>query len=473
MKPIRLTDLYWGFSIFIVILITAIVLQKIAFLAIPFAALITYIATYNLKVIWFLLIASIPFSFEMQINESLGLDMPAEPIMLLLTGIFILLIFTNSVQIQKAFLLHPISICLACIFLWSIVTASFSTIPFFSFKYLLAKVWFIIPFVIMPWFFVQQKNHLHQFALTLIITISITVLYVLYNHFGSRFSFDNINNAVAPFYRNHVNYAALLVCSIPVIVLFYLQCINIKYKNTFLALLIIFLFALATSYSRGAWLALAASVVSIYLVKKRLLAVSFLVGIAIAISSFFVLANNNKYLNYHPNYKKTIYHGNFNDHINATFAGTDMSNAERINRWIAGVYMLKGNLLVGYGPNTFYNNYKPFMVTYFKTWVSNNPEKSTAHNYFLLTLIEQGIIGFVLLLALVFTVYGTLEKAYRQTKNKQWQQIIQCIAAIFTITIVLNMLSDLVETDKIGSIFYLCIGITVFVFHYCKKKIID
>jgi hypothetical protein len=34
-----------------------------------------------------------------------------------------------------------------------------------------------------------------------------------------------------------------------------------------------------------------------------------------------------------------------------------------------------------------------------------------------------------------------------------------CISAIIAMVIVLNMLSDLIETDKIGSIFFICTGI--------------
>jgi O-antigen ligase len=461
MKPLHIKYLYWSFAAFSCCLLSAIALQKFILITIPFALLITYLALHNLKAIWFLLIAAIPFSYELQLSSAFGMDMPDEPLMLLITGVFFLMLLTKSIQIQKHFLFHPVSICIFLIFIWSIVTASFSTIPFFSFKYVLAKVWFIVPFVIMPWFFLHQKKQFIKFAIVLLVSVLTTIIFILFKHFPSRFTFDNINNAVAPFYRNHVNYAALLVCCIPLIILLYTHTLVVKYKYYLIGILAIFLFALATSYSRGAWLALMAGVVSIYFIKKRLAAISFLLCIAIAISSFFVLFKNNQYLLYHPNYKKTIYHGNFNDHINATFAGTDMSNAERINRWIAGVHMLDGNLLVGYGPNTFYHNYKPYMVTYFKTWVSDNPEKSTIHNYLLLTLIEQGIIGFLLLISLIYYTYYSLQKAYKYETDGFFKNVILCIASIFTMCIVLNMLSDLVETDKIGSVFYLCIGLTV------------
>ncbi len=54
-----------------------------------------------------------------------------------------------------------------------------------------------------------------------------------------------------------------------------------------------------------------------------------------------VMLHNNNYLAYAPDFKKTIYHANFSDHMESTATLEDVSSAERIYRWIAGVKMIE------------------------------------------------------------------------------------------------------------------------------------
>ena len=114
----------------------------------------------------------------------------------------------------------------------------------------------------------------------------------------------------------------------------------------------------------------------------------------------FWIKADDRYLQYAHDYRTTIFHHDFREHLQATYQLKDVSTAERFYRWIAGVRMIKDNALTGYGPNTFYNNYKPYAVPAFKTWVSDNKEHSTVHNYFLLIAIEQGIPGLLFFLLL-------------------------------------------------------------------------
>jgi O-antigen ligase len=136
----------------------------------------------------------------------------------------------------------------------------------------------------------------------------------------------------------------------------------------------------------------------------------------------------------------------------------DLSTAERYYRWIAGVRMAEDSWQTGFGPNSFYNNYKGYTIPAFKTWVSKNEEHSTVHNYFLLLLIEQGAIALLLFLLLVGSLFWYAQKIYHRTKDKFWKGTTAAIAAILTMLCTLNFLSDLVETDKVGSVFYICIA---------------
>ena len=124
--------------------------------------------------------------------------------------------------------------------------------------------------------------------------------------------------------------------------------------------------------------------------------------------------------------------------------------------------------------SNFYNFYKGYTVNAFKTYVSDNPEKSTAHNYFILVLVEQGIIGLLIFLLLTATIFIYAEKLYHkcnQKADKLWiLAIIMSLAALY----VNNSLSDMIETDKVGTFYFMSIAmLAVLGFKYYPSKEIN
>jgi O-antigen ligase len=117
--------------------------------------------------------------------------------------------------------------------------------------------------------------------------------------------------------------------------------------------------------------------------------------------------------------------------------------------------------LTGFGPNTFYNNYRSYTEFPFKTWVSNNPEHSSVHNYFLLTSLEQGIPGLVFFCLLYFGMIIYSQRLYHTIKDIFYQQVAITIGVILVMIGALIFMSDLIETDKIGSLFWLCLGVLI------------
>jgi O-antigen ligase len=175
----------------------------------------------------------------------------------------------------------------------------------------------------------------------------------------------------------------------------------------------------------------------------------------------FWLSSNDRYLHYAHDYRTTIFHKNFQEHLIATYKLKDVSTAERFNRWIAGVRMIKDNWLTGIGPNTFYYNYKPYAIPAFRTWVSDNKEHSTIHNYFLFVLIEQGVPGLLLFLFIIGAMIYYAEKIYHHTEDKFYKATALACGVLTMMIVAVNFLSDLIETDKVGSLFFLCLAILV------------
>jgi O-antigen ligase len=206
------------------------------------------------------------------------------------------------------------------------------------------------------------------------------------------------------------------------------------------------------------------------LLKKKVLVLSFFLSLLFCIGAVGWLQKENRYLHYAPNFNKTIFHTDFKEHLVATYQLEDMSTAERFYRWVAGVRMAKKSWKTGFGPNTFYNNYRGYTIPLFKTWVSRNDEHSTVHNYFLLLLVEQGVTGLLLFLILLAVAFHTAQRLYHRTANPFWKGALACVAVVLVMVCTVNFLSDLIETDNTGPVFYLCLAVLILAEKSIKRE---
>ena len=445
-------------GLFIVLVSIAVFTEQYFLAAIPFAILIFYAGWQNRNIVFLILLFTLPLSFEYSFSTSLGTDVPDELLMLFVTGLFIAYWVYSPGAISKVIFQHPLLFLLFISFGWTLIAVLFSTQPFLSIKFLLAKGWYAGAFVLAPLVVFREKKFIKVAAATIAGSMFFVAAIALVRHYNYGFRFANINDAVYPFFRNHVNYSAMLVCTTPILVAFFNR---IKKRNWRLftgGAIIIVLIALAFSYARGAWLALLVGSLAYWLIKKRLLFYSFIAAMIILFACVFWLKNNDRYLRYSNDFKTTIFHKDFGEHLVATYKLKDVSTAERFYRWIAGVSMIKDNGITGYGPNTFYDNYKGYAVPAFKTWVSDNKDHSTVHNYFLLIAIEQGIPGLLFFIILLGAMLYYAQYLYHRVQDLFYKTTAITIGVIVTMIIVVNILSDLIETDKIGSLFFLCIA---------------
>jgi O-antigen ligase len=356
---------------------------------------------------------------------------------------------------------HPLVTLLLITLIWTVVTVLFSSYQIISLKFLLAKSWYLGAFVLAPLIVFREKNKIKTAIPAFATTMFVVVLITMARHYQYDFSFAGINAALKPFFRNHVNYSAMLVCMIPVFFALYKLSSSKKIRVAVVAIIVVLLVALFLSYARGAWLALIVGIIAYWLIKRKLLLAAYVSAILIVLASLFWIKAEDRYLQYAHDYRSTIFHQDFEEHWQATYQFKDMSTAERFYRWIAGVRMIKDNTLTGYGPNTFYNNYKPYTIPAFKTWVSDNKEHSTVHNYFLLITIEQGIPGLIFFLLLTGAMLYYAERLYHRVKDPFYKTIAITVGAILVMILTVNFLSDLIETDKVGSLFFLCLSMLI------------
>lgn len=446
--------------------------QEIYFLAIPIAIIAAIFLIQYPQLLLYALMLSIPWSVEFNFTPELGTDLPDEPLMLLgaLSVAVCLLHQRQNISIKK---LHPLVIIISLQFLWTIITVFTSADQILSLKYVLAKGWYLFAFVALPTVLFRDEKILRRSFGFLLCSMMVAMATALIRHASYGFHFSKVNDALEPFFRNHVNYSALLVFMVPILVAIVKLYSSKKIRAFLYCLLLVTFAAVYFSYARGAWMALLAGMIAYWLVRKRLLVFSFLFFIATTLAAIFFLKSNDRYLNFSNDYKSTIYHKNFSEHLVATYQLKDLSNAERVYRWIAGVRMVKDNWQTGFGPSTFYHQYKSYTLPAFKTYVSDNREQSTVHNYFLLMLIEQGAIGCALFVLLIAALLWYCQKIYFRTKDRFWQTTILAVASVLMMQCVINFLSDMIETDKGGSVFYLCVAVIIVADYKTQKQTLN
>ncbi len=455
---------------FILTVAAAVYTGNLYLILIPFAALFLFAGWQRGEMMFFLLLFTLPFSFEYQVSSKLGTDLPDEILMLFVSFIFLAVWLHSPKMLPLQIVKHPLLIGLLLSLAWIMIAVLFSGDRTVSLKYWMAKCWYTGAFVMVPLIVFREKRNLLIAFKVLASSLLLVTIIILYRHGLTGFSFATINEAANPFFRNHVNYSAMLVCLLPVFVAFLVRVQNRKTKYYIAAAISVLLIALFFSYARGAWLALPVGLLAWWLIQKKWLFSFFLVAVISTIALVFWLRSGDRYLHYAHDYKTTIFHKDFSEHLVATYKLKDVSTAERFYRWIAGVRMIKDNWLTGYGPNTFYDNYKGYTVPAYKTWVSDNKDRSTVHNYYLLTAIEQGIPGLVILLILLGLLLYYSQHLYHRVKDNIYKTVASTTGVVLSMILLLNFLSDLLETDKIGSLFFLCLAVLVTVDVNTRKE---
>ncbi|MCB0692258.1 MAG: O-antigen ligase family protein [Saprospiraceae bacterium] len=420
-----------------------------------------FILLLDYRSIYFLFFLTIPYSIEFSFSQTLGTDLPSEPIMWLLFGIGILSLITRGLKEKFLYLDNPITILIILHVIAIFFTSLFSQDHILSFKYFIAKLWYIIPFFFLPLNFINTEIVIKLFKVC-IWSLAIGIMITIFRHSLQNFTFDSINLVMKPFFRNHVSYAAIAVLVLPFVWAMFRISTNKMGKLVYGFLILLYILAISLSYTRAAMGSIVLAVAAYYIFQWKLIKQAIIASVMVVMIGGLFLYNNNAWLDLAPNFEKTISHDEFGNLISATYKLEDISSMERIHRWVAGVAMVEDKPIFGFGPSTFYSFYKPYTLTSFQTYVSDNPEHSGIHNYYLMVLVEQGIFGFLIFISLVITTLLYGEKVYHLTKSLRDKTLVMASLLCVIIVLILNTMNDLLEVDKVGFIFFFCLSLLVY-----------
>jgi len=469
LNTIKERELFIGFVLTVLICIALYIYteSKVVFVLPALMLGVAFIAD-DYRRLFYGLFVILPFTSEFYFEGAgIGTDLPSEPMMIALTGFALVTMMNHKFSFHKVYVIHPIFILILVHIFWILVTGLQSTYFLISFKFLLAKIWYVIPFFFLPLFMLDKGDDFLKIYNILYKFLFVTLSIILFRHALEGFSFESTYRIVQPFFRNHVTYAAITVVCLPFVWAFYRINRDSNASNKWLKyVFILFVIAIYFSFTRAAILSMLIAVGAYYIIKYRYVKAALGLSTLVATVGIIFLSWNNKYLDFAPNFEKTITHYEFDNLIEATYKLEDISSMERVYRWMAGIEMIKDKFWLGFGPGTFYSNYKAYSISRFQTYVSDNPDQSGIHNYFLMTWVEQGFIGFLILIALCFLMLMEGENVYHRATLSKDRYVVMAATLGLIVIFAMCLINDLIETDKVGPFFFLNAAIILF---YHKK----
>ncbi|HTA62093.1 MAG TPA: O-antigen ligase family protein [Bacteroidia bacterium] len=407
---------------------------------------------------------------ELGINSDVDLSIPTEPFM---AGVLLLLPiyqFYGKI-IDRKVLTHPVTIIIFLQVAWMAFTCFTSEMPLISVKYLIARLWFIsTAYFMMSYLFKKKELNVFKYLWLYIIPLTAVSAYITIQHAAYNFDEHIADWIPSPFYNDHTAYGAALAMYVPPLIgLLFMKRYN-AFEKTVLAICLAVIFTgVVFSYARAAWLSLMVAVALTFILYLKIKFRTIVVTVISVAVLFFVFQTQIIIL---LNQNSTASGGDASQDLESvTNIKTDDSNLERINRWSCAIKMFQERPLVGWGPGTYMFQYAPFQKNSERSLISTNAgTNGNAHSEYLGPLSEQGILGIVWVVALLFTVLNTGFKVVYNNKNKTQRTLAVLLLTGLITYFVHGFLNNFLDTDKLSIPFWGFIAALVYLDNSQKEE---
>ncbi|MDO7614609.1 MAG: O-antigen ligase family protein, partial [Crocinitomicaceae bacterium] len=221
-------------------------------------------------------------------------------------------------------------------------------------------------------------------------------------------------------------------------------------KAILILLNVILIVGLIFSYTRAAWLSVICASIIGMLVYFRV-NFRFLMGLGLAFSLIIYSQWDNIQLALAKNTHEHTTEA-FEEKIqSAANVTTDASNLERINRWDCAIQMFKKEPITGFGPGTYAFEYAPFQDPENQTIISTNfGDMGNAHSEYLGTLSETGLLGLLLFLSIIASIFISAIRLYYKTaiQENDTKLLIMGIIVSLSSYFIHAFLNNYLDTDK-------------------------
>lgn len=440
----------------------------------PFLLLIVYFALFAADKLIYLVVFFVPISLPLELYApTLGfnLQLPTEPILGGLLVLFVLRTLYDR-QFNRQVLMHPISLAIYFNLIWIFITACTSSMPLVSFKFLISRLWFVVPFYLMATQLFVKKKGIRMYVWAYIPLMLVVVGYAI-AHLSQLGLFNQqaAHLSANPFFNDHTSYGCILAMLLPLTIgLALTPKYSLPMRMVCWILSFVLLFALLLSYSRAAWIsilvALGVLLFVVLKVKFRIFALAF-AGLAVLL----YVNRTELMLKLEQNHQDSS--KDLAKHIESiSNISTDDSNVERLNRWESAFRMFRERPVFGWGPGTYMFQYAPFQLSYEKTSISTNEgTRGNAHSEYIGPLSESGVFGCLSFILIAMVTLYTGFKLYFKSAHHRSTRILLLSATLGLITYYVHgALNNFLDTDKASCLFwgYTAMIVALDVYHVRK-----
>jgi putative inorganic carbon (hco3(-)) transporter len=416
----------------------------------PYGLIVAFLAIFRFDFAVMAIAFSAPLSFNIEYitDGKIGLFIPTEPLL----ATCLLLVIAKQIYrpfIDKSILNHPIAWVIYLYLFWIGLTTITSSDVLVSVKYLVVRLWFIVPILFLGTQLFLKKEYIRLFFWLYVGGMSVVILYTLINHSLYGFGEKEGHWVMWPFFKDHTGYGAMVAFIIPILIGFYYSKKHSLLTQIAIAGLILLAFiGVYFSYTRAAWLSLFAAAAVLALIKFKI-PFKYLAGVGVIV--LVLIALNWDQINMELARNKSEHTTeNFDERLqSATNVTTDASNLERINRWTAAWNMALARPIVGFGPGTYAMEYAPYQNPENYTIISTNlGTMGNAHSEYLGPMSEMGFPGLIIMLLLVGIIFYKGITLYNRYPDGEFKTLLLSLILALVTYFVHGFLNNYLDTDK-------------------------
>jgi O-antigen ligase len=440
--------------------------------ALPMALGIVLLAIFAFDKLLYLVVFFTPLSLplsELMPGLAFNMFLPTEPLLFGILLIFILKCFSAD-KLDRAILIHPVSLAIYLVLFWLLVTSLTSTMPIVSLKFLLSRIWFIVGFYLLAAKLFESGKNIEKYIWLYILPLMMVIFYATYRHLGyGLWDKQAAHFVVDPFYNDHTAYGAAIAMYLPFLFGFSFTKFYSPGVRIFVRLALgVLLTGLILSYARAAWISMAVAM-AIWMIMRLKISFKHLL-ITVLVSLSVILVFQHQILMYLER-NNTESSANLGDHLTSVSnISTDASNLERINRWSCAIRMFEDKPFLGWGPGTYMFNYAPYQLKKDRTIIStNSANRGNAHSEYFGPMAESGFMGLITFLILMAVVIYTAIHTYSRTNDKRLKTIVMSALLGLITYYIHGTLNNFLDTDKLSLPFWGFTAIIVAVDIYTRK----
>ena len=401
----------------------------------------------------------LPFSVETAVMYESMLRIPTEPLIAIGAIILVFDVLMNHRKLKSIYPVKELLYVLPLVMAF-IVTMPFSGMSFVSLKFSMVNIVYIMVFfVLLSRLSMEHPGLFPRMLLLYGIGFIIAMLWGIFNYWQYDWNPVVVRGIFQPFYKDHTIFGA----SAAILGAFWLASAFYKQnKASMLACLamgLVFAGCVLISTSRAAFISLLFFLIILAMLSLKVrpvhLAGMLVLLIILAVAFSQPLTERMKKV-------EEVSYADDSGLIDRSRSigniSTDVSNIERLNRWISAWRMFREKPLTGFGPGTYQFAYIHYQepalenrLTVTDPW--NVPEGSggTAHSEYLLAMSEMGVWGLLGWLVIigrwVFLAFNTKKHHPRR------MEIVVAFAALSTY-LLHAFFNNFLTTDKFAFLFW-------------------